>query len=129
MCTPEEVLWGAIGAEEYRHVFQGLFNFSVIVFCLFYYFRLFLLFFFCFLSDSLCKRSLRIAYCFSNINAFFIIGHIQNQPESGRDACRVVVGIRMVSRKLSASLSLPGLSILLGRPPASSAGVPRRALC
>lgn len=46
MCTPEEVLWGAIGAEEYRHVFQGLFNFLVIVFCLFYYFRLFLLFFF-----------------------------------------------------------------------------------
>lgn len=86
-------------------------------------------FFFCFLSDSLCKRSLRIAYCFSNINAFFIIGHIQNQPESGRDACRVVVGIRMVSGKLSASLSLPGLSILLGRPPASSAGVPRGALC
>lgn len=83
----------------------------------------------CFLSDSLCKCSLGIAYSFSSINAFFIIGHIQNQLESGRDACFVPVGTKMVSGKLSASLPLPGLSIFVGHPPANLVGSAQRDLC
>lgn len=111
--------------KECHHLSQKLPNLFLVAY-LFYSF-----FFSLLLSDFLCKCRPEIVCCFTSRNAFFISAHIQKPvllPKWQGCSLNVVVGIGMVSGKLSSSLPLPGLSILFGNPPAPPTRVPKGAL-